>query len=153
MVWPNPGLIVLPLSLPLPSSRAFLSSCIINKPLISDRCKLCKYWRFLPSSHPLTFVAAVGHPPGSKRRVHRSLVPVYTHMYTRYSKSQCLASARNTSVLRTRLPYCCAYWWGKAQHLTQARLSHARRAYKSRAVCTVVSLFTAPLVGACVVAT
>ena len=32
--------LVLPLSLPLPSSRAFPSSCIINEPLILDRYKL-----------------------------------------------------------------------------------------------------------------
>ena len=89
MVWPNLAL-VLPLSLPLPSSRAFPSSCIMNKLLISDRYKLgkfCKRWRFCTSSHPLPFVA-VDHPPLQKKS------SPFPHACTRdiYSKSQCHAS-------------------------------------------------------------
>ena len=89
MVWPNLAL-VLPLSLPSPSSRAFSSSCIINKLLISDRYKFgkfCKCWRFCTSSHPLPFVA-VDHPPLQKKS---SLFP---RARTRdiYSKSQYHAS-------------------------------------------------------------
>ena len=98
MVWPNLAL-VLPLSLPSPSSRAFPSSCIINESLILVRYKLGKLrkcWSYLSSSHPLKFVVAVGHPPLQKR-VHRSLVPVSTRDIV-YSKSQCHASARNNSI-------------------------------------------------------
>ena len=69
MVWPNLAL-VLPLSLPLPSSRAFPSSCIINEPLILVRYKLGKLrkcWRFLSSSLPLRTVCSCCRPSSAPR--------------------------------------------------------------------------------------
>ena len=137
MVWPNLTL-ALPLSLPLPSSRVFPSLCIINEPLILVRYKLGKLrkcWRFLSSSRPLPFVAAVGHPPLQKKS---SPFP-RARLYTRYSKSQCHASAWNTSVLRKRLPYCRAYYWGKAPyfHYVSHRTKPYRCAYYDRTTITV----------------
>ena len=107
MVWPNLAL-VLPLSLPLPSSRAFSSSCIINKPLISDCYKLGKLhkcWRFRASCHSLPFVAAVDHSLLQKKS------SPFSHVHTRdiYSKSRCHVS----EILCKRLPYCCAYCGGR----------------------------------------
>ena len=136
MVWPNLA-IVLPLSLPLPSSRAFTSSCIINEPLILVRYKLGKLrkcWRFLSSSHPLPFVVVVGHPPFQKKS---SPFP-RARIYTRYSKSQCHSTARNTSVLRTSLPYCLAYYWGKAPyfHYVLHRMKPYRCAYYDHSTTT-----------------
>ena len=139
MVWPNLAL-VLPISLPLPSSRAFPSSCIINKPLILVLYKLGKLrkcWRFLSLSYPLPFVAAVDHPPLQKKS---SAFPraVYTrniHVASLNVTRACGA----TSVLLTRLPYCRAYCWGKALYFRYVshRTKPYRCAYYDRSMTTV----------------
>ena len=69
MDWPNLA-IVLPLSLPLPSSRVFPSSCIINDPLILVRRKLrkCSPSEFTVPSCPYIHVHAIEQVSMSRER-------------------------------------------------------------------------------------
>ena len=120
MVLPNLALVLSLSILAFTSFRAFPSLCIINEPLISD---LRKCWYFRNSSYPLPFVAAVGHPSLEKKNL-----PL-PHACTSdiYSESRCHAS--DASVLRKRLPYSFAYWWGKAPYFRY--VSHCTKPYRS----------------------
>ena len=107
MVWPN-LVLVLPLSLSLhvPSSRTFPSSCIINEPLILDRYNLRKLVAFRTLSHPLPFVAAVGHPPFQKKGL-----PILVCINAIVGRSRYHCEQNGTMHIKGFRTAACAHRW------------------------------------------